>query len=154
MVRSILGVILGYLAMFLIVMGGLTVAYLALGADRAFQPGTYEVTTTWLAVWAPVSIVAAIVGGVVCAKVSAHRTPATVVLAGLVLVLGALTAAAQIRAEAPTGDAAVRTGDTPNLEAMTSARSPDWIHIANPLIGAVGVLIGASIAGRGAKPAS
>lgn len=135
-------------------MGGLTVAYLALGADGAFRPGTYEVTTTWLAVWAPVSIVAAIIGGVVCAVVSAHRMPAAAALAGFVLVFGGVTAAAQIRAEAPTGDAAVRTGDTPNFEAMTNARSPDWIHIANPLIGAVGVLIGASIAGRGAKPAS
>lgn len=154
MIRSILGVILGYLAMAVVVMGGLTVAYLALGADRAFQPGTYEVTTAWLAVWAPVSMVAAILGGIVCAKVSAQRTPAAVVLAGIILVLGGITAAAQIGAEAPTGDAAVRTGDTPNFEAMTSARSPDWIHIANPLIGAVGVLLGASIAGRGSKPAS
>ncbi len=154
MIRSILGVILGYLVMALVVMAGLTVAYLALGPDRTFRPGTYEITTAWLAVWGPVSLVAAIVGGVVCAKVSAHRTPAAVVLAGLVLVLGGVTAAAQISAEPPTGDAAVRTGDTPNFEAMTNARSPDWVHLANPILGAAGVLLGASIAGRGSKPAS
>ena len=41
MVRSILGVILGDLAMFLIVMGGLTVAYLALTFDYSVALGAF-----------------------------------------------------------------------------------------------------------------
>lgn len=42
MFRPIAAVILGYLAMFVMVFGSFTVAYLLMGADNAFKPGVYE----------------------------------------------------------------------------------------------------------------
>ena len=46
MIRTILGVIIGYLVMVVIVFCTFTASYLLLGADRTFQPGSYEVTVS------------------------------------------------------------------------------------------------------------
>lgn len=64
--RKVLAVILGYLTMAVIVMVGLTVAYLVLGPAKTFEAGSYQVTTTWLVVWVAASVVAAVGGGFVC----------------------------------------------------------------------------------------
>lgn len=50
MLRGILGVIVGYLVMAIVVIAGLSGAYLALGADKSFQSESYNVSTTWIAV--------------------------------------------------------------------------------------------------------
>ena len=63
MLRTIGSVILGYLVMFVVVFVGLTAAYLAMGTDRAFKPGVYDVTAIWLVVMFAISILAAFVGG-------------------------------------------------------------------------------------------
>ena len=49
--RKVLAVILGYVVLAVVVMGGLTIVYLALGQDRVFEAGTYEVTGMWMVVW-------------------------------------------------------------------------------------------------------
>ena len=50
MPRLIGAVLLGYIAMVIIVFCGMSLAWLALGPDGAFQPGAYDVTTTWILV--------------------------------------------------------------------------------------------------------
>jgi len=142
MLKIIGGVILGYLAMALVVFISLTVAYLSMGADRAFKPGVYEVTMLWLTVMFVVSIVAAIVGGKVCALI-AKNVKATFALAGLVLILGLLSAIPSFTSAGSESKA--RTGDVPNTEAMMSAKQPAWVALLMPVIGVVGVMLG----GRG-----
>ena len=46
--RSILAVIVGYIATIILVTVGLAVAFIAMGVDRTYQPGTYEVSTAWV----------------------------------------------------------------------------------------------------------
>jgi hypothetical protein len=41
-----------------LVFGLFSLAFLLLGPDGAFQAGSYEVSTTWLGVWAVVTVVA------------------------------------------------------------------------------------------------
>jgi hypothetical protein len=40
---------------------------------------------------------------------------------------------------------AVRTADAGNIEAMNNAKTPTWMMLLMPVIGAVGVLAGASL---------
>ena len=142
MLRIIGGVIVGYLSMFVVVFISLTAAYLGMGADRAFKPGLYEVTGLWLAVMFVVSIVAALVGGKVCAVI-AKSSKAVFALAGLVLVLGLLSAIPTLTA--PTGEPKPRTADVPNAEAMMSAKQPVWVALLMPVIGVVGTLAGGRV---------
>ncbi|MGJ8637370.1 MAG: hypothetical protein ACSHX5_11040 [Phycisphaerales bacterium] len=144
--RKILAVILGYVVMAVVVMVGLTGAYLVLGPAKTFEAGSYQVTTMWLVVWALTSVVAAVAGGFVCAKIGKSKG-AVISLLVLVGVLGAANTLMRMNAEIPAEDL-VRTGDTANMEAMMKARAPTWMYIAEPLIGVFGSLVGASMGCR------
>lgn len=139
--RLLGAVVAGYVAMFLAVFLLLTGAYLALGTERAFQPGTYDVTGEWIVVYVLVSVGAAMLGGVVVSRVSADRR-APLILAGLVLTLG-MASAFSASGEAPDSMPIPRSADVPNMQAMMQAKSPTWALYLTPLIGAVGVLVGA-----------
>lgn len=150
--RAILAVVAGYATMFVVVFAGLTGAYLGIGADRAFEPGSYEVSKVWLGVWLAVSVIAAVLGGVVCGKIARTMTPVWV-LVGLVVVLGALQAGGVALSPKPTPAELARAGDVPNMEAMMKARSPLWVAVMNPLIGGAGVVAGAGTTRRREAPA-
>ena len=137
MARSILGVIVGYLTMVFIVFTTLTGSFLALGVDRVFLPGSYDVTMLWLVVMTVFSIASAIVGGWVCAIIAKKKGAVTGLII-LVVVLGILSAIPALMDHARPS----RSGDVPNLQAMTSAMEPPWFALLLPIIGAVGVWLG------------
>jgi len=139
MLRSALAVILGYVVMVVIVFSTLTGSYLGLGVTKVFHPGTYEVTSMWLAIMFVFSLAAAVVGGMVCASVAKGKGAVTALMV-LVLILGILSAIPAITAS--NGTPAIRTGDVPNLEAMMNGREPAWFALLLPVIGVVGVMIG------------
>lgn len=139
--RTILSVIVGYLAMFAVVFLSLSLAYLSMGQERAFQPESYDVSAVWLAVMFAVSAVAALAGGFVCASI-AGSPKAPVALAAVVLVLGLLSA---IPALMPSPTPAPRQGNIGNLEAMNNARQPAWVAMLLPAIGAGVALAGAKL---------
>ena len=139
--RIIGGVVLGYLVMSAVVIGVLTGGFLALGADRVFRPGTYEVSPLWIALWLLVGIASGLLGGVVCAAVGrSPRAPRALVV--LVLLLGAIAAIPAF--SPPAGEAEPRTGAV-SLEAMTKLKEPIWMALLNPIIGGAGVLAGARL---------
>jgi hypothetical protein len=138
MARSVFGVILGYLAMVVIVFIALTGSFLALGVDRVFLPGSYNVTLLWLLIMTVFSLIAAIVGGWVCAAI-AKKEGAVTGLIIMVVVLGILSA---IPAQLDHGPKPARNGDVPNLQAMTNGMEPAWYSFLLPIIGAAGVWIG------------
>ena len=142
MVRGILGVVAGYVAMALLIFLMFSIAYLAMGANRAFNPGSFDPTLFWIVISFFLSFVAALVGGYTCAAIARSKRAAQV-LAGLVLVLGIIVAIPALT----SGDTRPnnRTGDVPNIEAMQKARTPGWVALMNPLIGAVGVMVGAGL---------
>jgi len=147
--RTILAVILGYVVMFLLVFLLFTGAYFAMGAEGAFQLGSYSPSALWLAVSFALGFVAALAAGCTAVWIGRKMT-AGYALAGLVFVLGLVFAIPTIM-EPPDPAAIVRLGDVPNLEAMQNARQPLWVALVNPFLGAVGVMIGARL--KGAPPA-
>jgi hypothetical protein len=144
MVKGIIAVVVGYAVMFVLIFATFTAAYLAMGADRAFQPGSYEVSCLWLTVSFALGLIASVVGGYVCAAVAGGRQ-APLVLALLVVVLGLVMAVPVALAGDVEGKA--RIGDVANIEAMNNARQPVWVVFLNPLLGAAGVLLGARLKG-------
>jgi hypothetical protein len=144
MARSIIGVIVGYLVMFVFVFVTFTIVYLAMGADRAFRPGSYETSTLWLAVSFILGTIAAVLGGVFC-RLIARNMMAVYVLAGIVLVLGILFAIPSLTSEPAES---TRTAEVANLEAMQSARTPLIPAVLNPVIGALGAIIGGLLVER------
>ena len=148
MVRKVLGVIVGYIVMALFVFLTFTGAYLALGAEQAFKPGNYNVSLRWIVISVVLGLIAAIIGGFVCSLIS-KSSRACQVLAGLVLVLGLLVAIPALTANDLRPN--VRPRDVPNLQAMQNARSPKWFALLNPIVGAVGVLVGAGLRQKTSK---
>jgi hypothetical protein len=141
MLRSILGAIAGYVVMFFFIFLTFSAAYLAMGANTAFSPGGYDVSMTWILVSTVLGFIAAVVAGYVAAAIGKSGT-AVKILAGIVLVLGLVTAIFVAISPKPTE---ARTADTPNMEAMSKAQTPLWIAVLNPIIGVAGVLLGGSL---------
>jgi hypothetical protein len=142
MVRSIVGVVVGYVLIFVVLFCLLTGAYLGMGAETAFQPGSFRPSTIWAVVEIIVGLIAAIIGGYTCMAIARKRGAVTALIV-VILLLGALGAIPVIMASgAPE---AVRDGSLSNMEAMMKARQPIWTAIMNPILGVIGVLIGARL---------
>ena len=145
MARSIIGVIVGYLVMFVLVFVTFTIAYLAMGPDRAFKPGNYETSSLWLISSFVLGLIAAVLGGVFCRLIARNMT-AVYGLAGIVLVLGILFAIPSLTAD--PAEQPPRTAEVGNLEAMQNARTPVIAAVANPVIAALGAVIGGLLVER------
>ncbi|MDH4038117.1 MAG: hypothetical protein OEX18_11375 [Candidatus Krumholzibacteria bacterium] len=139
--RIIGGVVLGYAVMAVAVMATFTVAYFAMGAERAFQAGSYNVSGVWLVVSTVLSAVAAMAGGWVAVAFGRSRR-APFILAIVVVVAGVVLALPTLNA--PPSDE-VRTGEVGNTEAMMKAQQPPVVTILNPIIGGIGVMLGARL---------
>ena len=145
MARSILAVVAGYATLCLLIFVTFTALYLVLGADRSFESGSYDASALWVATSFPLGVAASVAAGYVCAA-AARGGRAPQVLAGVVLVLGLLFAIPVLRASGTPTPA--RAGDVSNMEAMQSARQPNWVALVNPFVGAAGVLVGAGLRRR------
>jgi len=143
--RAILSVVVGYVAMFAAIFLAFSGLYLALGQELSFQPGSYEPSVLWTVVSFALGIVAAVLGGYICAQIARTAAPPKV-LAGLVLIIGLLSAVPVLMAASTPSEA--RTGEVGNLDAMMKAKQPAWVALANPFVGLVGVLLGARLRRR------
>jgi len=143
MVRNILGVVLGYVAMFAFVFITFTILYFILGADGSFESGTYRVSLIWIIISFILSIAAALLGGYLCVLISKNQK-AALVLAGLVLVLGIIMAIPALN-DSSNEVQEMRSADVPNMEAMQKAKQPPIVLLLNPIIGALGVFAGSKL---------
>ena len=139
MLKSIIAVVVGFIAMAIFSFAAFTCAYLALGADRAFEPESFDVSTLWMVVMVVLSLIGGVLGGFVCAAISKSMGVCKV-FAGIALALGLLSAIVTTMKERPD---TARSGDVPVFEAGTVAQTPLWLCLLNPVLGAVGVLLGA-----------
>jgi len=140
MLRTILGAVIGYVAIFFLIFTLFSILYLfVLGQDGTFLPGTYDLRWRWIIISTLLSFLIAIIGGYV-ARMIGKSNSAVVGLAGIVVVVGLLIAISQART--PDQRPIARSGDIPNMEAMNNARQPTWIAFVNPFIGLIGVMIG------------
>ncbi len=136
--RIIGAVVAGYFVMVGVVFVLFSAAYLAMGTESAFKPGSYEPSSLWIFIMFIGGFVAALVGGWVCAKI-ARNPQGPKWLAVLVIVLGILVAIPSLIAT-PRKDS--RPAGLSNWDAMNNAQTPSWVALANPVIGVAGVLIG------------
>lgn len=146
MLRSALGVIVGYIVMFILQVVAFMTIYSLMGANWSFKPASYEASTRWTVMQFVVILVTTIIAGLICAII-ARGGKAPLALAAVVLVLGLALAAAST-AFRPADTHEVRAGNVPNMEAMSKARHPAWVIFLGPVIGAVGVLIGGKLKRR------
>ena len=136
MLRNILAAIAGYFAMAAVLFALFSLLWLTLGPSLAFEPGTWEVSGGWALGSVVLGLVAAYVGGLVCARV-AHEAMAATILIAVVIVLGVV--AALMPVETAAGP---RPDDVSMMEATAGARQPAWLSWLNPVIGVVGVWFG------------
>jgi quinol-cytochrome oxidoreductase complex cytochrome b subunit len=145
MVRTIVGVVVGYIAMFVLIFLVFTTEYKLLGPDHAFRPRSYESSHRWIAIAFAVNFVVAIIGGFICAAI-AKSGKAPVALAIVVFVLGLLLAIPSLMVS--RANATRPSGDVPMFEAMSKAQQPRWVPFTFPIVGAVGVLVGGKLRRR------
>jgi len=146
MTKDVGAALAGYLSMIVLVLGFFWLAYAVLGADGVFEPASFDVTRTWIAVSTVLIAIASTIGGIVTVAARSHRRSVTL-LAALVLVSGLLLTTQELNApDDPTGG--MRMAPVTNVEAMTYARQPGPIAIVYTLIGVAGVLFGAAIRRR------
>jgi hypothetical protein len=142
MIRSVLGVIVGYISLFVVLFCLLTAAYLGMGADRAFQPGSFRPSILWDAVEIVVGLAAAAIAGFICIAIARKRGAVTALVV-VILVIGFVSAIPVWMASGVPD--AVREGGLSNMEAMMKARQPVWVALLNPVLGMLGVLAGARL---------
>ena len=143
MARAIIGVIVGYIVMFVLQVIAFMTIYTLMGADWSFKPASYEASTAWTAMQFGVILTTTIIAGLICAAI-AKGGKATLVLAVVVLVLGLALAIASTSLR-PADTHEIRAGNVPNMVAMSKARHPAWVVFLGPVIAAVGVVIGGKL---------
>ena len=139
MLKSIVGVIVGYLVIMLVAFAAYTAAYFGLGADRAFEPDTYALSGIWIGLVIAITLISGLLGGLTCAAISKSRTTG-LVFALIVFVLGFVFELPNIMKKDHTPVA--RTGDVSNLDAMGKAQPPAWLCLLNPFLAGAAVLMG------------
>lgn len=145
MLKSILAIIVSYLAMFVIFMAIVIGLYFALGVERVFQPDSYEVSMLWIALTLVTGFLLSILGGYLCAAISkSWRT--CQIFALIVFVLGLIQCISALKRnpDAPN----VRAGEVGVRDATSLAVTPLWLHFVNPILSGAGVLLGARIKRR------
>ena len=138
MLKNILGVVAGYVAIVFVITCSFLIYFVLLGPDRAFVPGKFEPSTIWISGTFVFGVVGAIVGGALCFWI-ARTDGAIYALAGLLFVFGILTI---IFSDATVATDAVRSGTEPPMEAFSKSVSPAWVQYVNPFLGAISVVIG------------
>lgn len=127
--RNLGAAVLGYVVMYIVVI----VLSLGLGLAVGMDGGSALIVGSIV-----VGLLAAMLGGIVCAKVATDPRGVWILI-GVVVVLGVLFA---LMADVPMEMVA----DMEGMEgAMDSMPEPSWLSWLNPVIGAVGVYIGARL---------
>ena len=70
MLKSIVAIVVSYVVMALFFVAVFNIGYLALGADRVFQPDSYEVSTLWLVLGVLFPLLGSLLAGYLCAAIS------------------------------------------------------------------------------------
>src|ERR1700730_2290026 len=120
MARAIIAVVVAYILTFILQVAAFTTIYTLMGANWSFKPASYQASTQWTAMQFGVILVTAIIGGLICAAIAkGSKAPLPGAAAVLVLGLGLAILGTALR---PADTNEVRTGDVPNMVAMSKAR--------------------------------
>ena len=146
MVRSIIGVIAGYIVMVILQVAAFMTLYAVVGTNWSFKPHSFQASTRWTLAQFAIIVVTAIIAGLVCALI-AKGGRATIGLAIVVLILG-LAAAVWKTTLQPPDKTTLRLGPVSQVEAMNKAWHPSWVVFLGPVLGAAGVIVGGKLRKR------
>ena len=137
--KSIIAVVISYIAMMVVFFVVFAALYLALGAERVFEPGTFKVTPLWIALALAGAIAAGALGGYLCFAISGSLR-ACQVMAVIVFVLALVMCIPSMTADQTPRS---RSGDLPTMQAMQQGQAPIWMHLLSAAFFGGGVLLGA-----------
>lgn len=146
MLRAILGVVVGYIVSVILIIGGFTALQLGLGNDRVYQPASWHPTMLFNISSLVLGLIGAAIGGMVCGVISRSMTTVKV-FAGLILIFGVIAAVFTMGQPEP----GPRPADAGPMDSAKNARTPTWVAFANPVVGAVGIMIGGGMTARKPK---
>lgn len=138
MVRSIVGVIVGYVAFSSVLFLLFSALYLVLGTSGSFQPGSFNLSWTWLVVSFVIFFLGAVAATFVSTLISKNES-AWLQMGLTLVVIGILMAVLQI-AQDP-GEKVREIAEVPLFDAMQSARGPAWSYFVSPITGFLGSLL-------------
>ena len=147
MLKSILAIIVSYVAMFILFMVVVTGLFFLLGVERIFQPDSYEISTLWIGLTLAVGLLATMFSGYLCAAIS-KSWRACQVFALIVFLLALIQCFSEMRRNQDSPN--VRAGEVGYVDAFKLGVAPLWLHFVNPIISGAGVLIGARLKRRDA----
>jgi len=143
MLRAISGAIVGYVALVIVVIAGLALAWAVLGGTGSFSGDGPYPSTAWNASALISGFVAAFLGGWVALKIG-RSVLAVKILVALMLVLGlygALTAESAYQKRVAKA-VAKPVAELSFIEAGTVAKNPAWYNWVIPFVGAAGAMLG------------
>lgn len=141
--KSIVAIIVSYIVGNLVFFGIITGCFFLLGVERVFEPDSYEVSSLWVALSLVVSFLGAVVAGYICLLIS-HSWRTCQILALIVLMFTSISCIMQLRRINPDAPN-IRAGDVDHFNAMKLGVPPRWLPFVNPIVGCIGVLIGARL---------
>ncbi len=146
MLKSIIAIVVSYIAMFVFFMVVVIGCYVALGSERVFKPDSYEISTLWLVLTLIVSFVGSAIAGYLCAVISGSWATCRVFAFIVFLAtLGFCFASLRQSQESPN----VRASEVSWTDGIRLGVSPMWLHFVSPVISGVAVLVGARMKRRG-----
>lgn len=139
MVRTILGVIAGYIVFSITLFVLLSILYMILGTSGSFRAGNYDLTMAWLLASVVIFFIGGAIAAAVCAMIS-KSAKAGLYMGGTIFVIGILMAIFQIAVD--PGTVPREVGEIALLDAMNRAHGPLWSHFVNPIAAFTGALVG------------
>jgi hypothetical protein len=138
--KTVVGVILGYLVMTVTLFVLLSALYAALGTEGAFLPRSYTPSIGWIIFMQVGQMVAALAAGYLAYKLGGLKSG--IWLASLILILGV----ASVLVTLGTPPAEPREAQLGVFDAMAKARTPAWASLLQVAVGVVSVLFGVKLA--------
>ncbi len=144
MLKKVIGVIVGYIAMSIALFTMFSGLYTILGTAGSFQEGSYSVTYTWMLVGFIVFLIAGAVAGFVAVLIG-NTANTAVWMAGVILIFGLLMAVGQVvQVPADPDRVAAEIG---LLDAMGAAQQPLWSTTLNAVMGFLGAIAAGKLRG-------
>ncbi|MCY4001800.1 MAG: hypothetical protein OXF84_13470 [Bacteroidetes bacterium] len=138
--KNIVAVVVSYLVIAVTIMGSFSLAYVLLGVDGSYQPGSWKVSNIWIVLSIVLGLGSAWIGGVTCVKIADNHSAPKYLIA-LIVVFGVFSAM-MITQDVPD---TVRTVIPTLTEAMDQSVQPTWLTWINPLLGGFGVAWGSGL---------
>jgi carbonic anhydrase/acetyltransferase-like protein (isoleucine patch superfamily) len=138
--RTVLGVVIAFVAMSAVVFAASVAPWFAVGLDAVLQPGRFDSTVSFNVYAVLVGILGALFAGRLCATIAPSRI-AVISLAALCFAAGMTNALAQMNKPIPGG----REPGVTVAEAIARRKEPAWFTLLMPCVGVAGVLLGGRV---------